>query len=144
MMEPDPKPKRVYTTTGIDRADTKAYWREYNRRRRQDPAYREKKAKWNKDWATAHADKQADYVRRNELSRYRITVEDYNTMAVAQGNRCAICGAQPKAKRLFVDHCHKTGRIRKLLCQHCNSMLGMAKDNPETLEAGAAYLRVHA
>ena len=43
-------------------------------------------------------------------------------------------------KRLAVDHCHKTGKIRGLLCSTCNLMIGNAYDNPEILRSGANYL----
>jgi len=61
-------------------------------------------------------------------------------MVARQGGKCLICKRKPK-KFLFVDHCHARKKIRGLLCGHCNSMLGFARDNPNTLEAGARYLR---
>ena len=44
---------------------------------------------------------------------------------------------------LFVDHEHSTGVVRGLLCTNCNTMLGHAKDNPDTLRAGIDYLAKH-
>jgi hypothetical protein len=62
----------------------------------------------------------------------------------AQGGVCAICKTLPEGKGRFgtwnVDHDHETGEIRGLLCGYCNSMLGYAKDDPETLRAGMDYL----
>jgi hypothetical protein len=71
---------------------------------------------------------------------YGITLEDYDVMLARQGGKCLICKRKPK-KLLCVDHCHARKKIRGLLCLHCNSMLGFARDNPRTLEEGARYLR---
>lgn len=65
----------------------------------------------------------------------------YDELAVMQGGEfCKICGAGRGAKRLHVDHDHETGEIRGLLCSLCNAMLGQARDNPATLQAGIDYL----
>ena len=67
---------------------------------------------------------------------------DYNDLFVKQNGCCKICNIHqadlPKA--LSADHCHDTGQVRGLLCQRCNAVLGMAKDNIETLKAAAEYL----
>lgn len=44
---------------------------------------------------------------------------------------------------LSVDHCHVTGKVRGLVCQNCNSMLGYAKDEERRLEMGIEYLKKH-
>jgi len=78
----------------------------------------------------------------NLLKRYGITLEDYNQMLLDQNNVCAICQKQNdhNHKLLFVDHNHKTGALRGLLCHNCNIILGNAKDDPEILRAALAYL----
>jgi hypothetical protein len=61
---------------------------------------------------------------------YGITSDDYATLLEAQEGRCAICGARPKSKRLAVDHDHKTGAVRGLLCSRCNhELMGAAWDS---------------
>jgi len=79
--------------------------------------------------------------------RYGCTLEQYNEMLVAQGGRCAVSGTlhnpAEKKGRLYVDHDHKTGKVRQLLCGACNSLLGYAEDKIETLEAAIAYLKKH-
>jgi hypothetical protein len=80
-------------------------------------------------------------------SKYGITLEQYNIMLENQGGVCAICGDPPtiihageKVSPLSVDHCHKTGKVRGLLCHPCNMALGLFKDNKDRLRAAAAYL----
>jgi hypothetical protein len=85
---------------------------------------------------------------RNLKSMYGITFRQYSGMLVAQCGMCAICGALPgadpdahrKSSRLVVDHDHKTGRVRGLLCHRCNLMLGQSGDDPARLLDGAKYL----
>jgi hypothetical protein len=61
---------------------------------------------------------------------YGITGDDYSSLLARQGGRCAICGAKPKSKRLAVDHDHKTGAVRGLLCSRCNhDLMGAAWDS---------------
>ena len=70
--------------------------------------------------------------RNNNLKRkFNITITDYNKILREQNGRCAICGIhQSELKRgLAVDHDHKTGKIRELLCGKCNRTLGLFLDN---------------
>lgn len=85
--------------------------------------------------------------RRTHLwNSYGISEKEYWTMNTRQGSRCAICG-QFETRRdhdsslyLSVDHDHRTGKIRGLLCNHCNTGLGSFRDNPARLRAAALYL----
>lgn len=63
-------------------------------------------------------------------------------MSAAQKGLCAICN-QPDKVRLGVDHCHKTKKVRALLCRNCNLMIGLAKDQSSVLVAAAYYLNRH-
>jgi len=74
------------------------------------------------------------------LKKYGLTVKDYTKMFRQQGKGCAICGKPPKKRRLAVDHSHKTGKVRGLLCYHCNRGLGWFYDNEEYLTKAAAYI----
>lgn len=80
--------------------------------------------------------------------RYKCSLEEYNQRLVKQNGKCKICGElhdpANKRKRLFVDHCHNSEKIRGLLCHRCNCMLGYARDNPDVLIEGAAYLKTPA
>lgn len=77
-------------------------------------------------------------LRRN----YGITLEEYNRLFSEQNGLCLGCYKhQSQVKRAFdVDHNHITGKVRGLLCSPCNVILGMAKDNPQTLERLISYL----
>ena len=73
---------------------------------------------------------------------YGLSEEQFEAMKHGQDHACKICRThESDLKRgLFVDHCHETNRVRGLLCQSCNTMLGNAKDNILVLQAGIAYL----
>lgn len=75
-----------------------------------------------------------EQVRRYALQRrYGITVEEYEAQLEAQGGACALCRRSPRKIRLHVDHCHRTGKLRGLLCGPCNLFLGRLEDRPERL-----------
>jgi hypothetical protein len=89
----------------------------------------------------SHKDRQKKYYLANKK---KISIYQKNRrqkLLKKQGNVCAICGkGLEKDKRLAVDHNHKTGKIRGLLCVNCNMMLGMSKDNINTLKSAIKYL----
>lgn len=84
-------------------------------------------------WTEGHRN---SYMKR----RYGITVEDYDKMLAEQNGVCAICEKKDK-RRLAVDHCHKTGTVRGLLCSSCNISVGRFDDNPDTLKRAIEYLQ---
>lgn len=79
--------------------------------------------------------------------KYNWTAEAYQEMYDAQDGKCAICRA-PIHNHLeedgkistAIDHCHKTGVVRGLLCKPCNCAIGYMEDDPERLERAAAYV----
>jgi hypothetical protein len=77
------------------------------------------------------------------LNRYGITLQNFIDMEVEQKGLCAICGNPPSGKKkvLCVDHCHDTGKVRGLLCDDCNNLLGRAKDKIEHLLSAVEYLQ---
>ncbi len=73
--------------------------------------------------------------------RYGITREDYWNMYQFQGGVCYICQrATGKTRRLTVDHDHKTGLVRGLLCRPCNTILGHFRDDPAAAQRVIDYL----
>lgn len=78
---------------------------------------------------------------RNLRKNFGVTTEEYDAILTHQGGVCAICGTAPRKKRLAVDHDHKTGKIRGLLCTQCNHrVLGGAKDDVNILRGAVKYL----
>ncbi len=81
------------------------------------------------------------------VKKYGITIEQYEDMLwIEQEGRCPICGKeQAKAKSTFhVDHNHKTGDIRAIICGYCNTYLMMyLHDNPKRAMGLANYLVKH-
>lgn len=103
-----------------------------------DLEYAEKRREWKKEWNKKHPDKK----RKTHLAEYGMTPDDYNKMFEAQEGRCAICGvSQVELKRrLAIDHDHISGKIRGLLCERCNLMLGKANDDINILTSAIQYL----
>lgn len=62
---------------------------------------------------------------------------------IAQKGRCEICGAYERElkRRLCIDHNHKTGKLRALLCHNCNAAIGFLDDNPALCHQATKYLR---
>lgn len=75
-------------------------------------------------------------------NRYGLSAEEYYSIFKKQNNKCAICCQEfSDNNKAFVDHCHKTNKVRGLLCTRCNTLLGMAKDNISILESAITYLK---
>ena len=73
--------------------------------------------------------------------RYGLTPTEYDRLFSDQNGKCAICGETPMTKKgSVVDHCHETGRVRGILCQRCNTAIGMLYDDPLLLRKAATYL----
>lgn len=80
---------------------------------------------------------------RNRKTKYGIDNETYKTMEKDQNYVCLICSRPERYKgrdNLCVDHDHKTGKVRGLLCSSCNKALGLLEDNVEWLRKAEDYL----
>lgn len=80
--------------------------------------------------------------------KFGLTPEAYQELLASVDHKCQICGADEGASKrnrkwtaLSIDHVHESDEIRGVLCDRCNPGIGMFKDDPELLEAAAAYLR---
>ncbi|MER6129896.1 endonuclease VII domain-containing protein [Streptomyces sp. NPDC001795] len=82
-------------------------------------------------------DNRAHHLRR----QYGITEAERDESIASQGGVCCICLSAPAT---HVDHCHKTGRVRGVLCFNCNSGLGLLRDDPEAAYRAADYLEGNA
>jgi hypothetical protein len=102
--------------------------------------------------------KQKDYTPekgrdKNLRHKYGITLEEYNNLLEKQDNKCAIClstdpagrksGRGGSANVFVVDHCHKTEKVRGILCHRCNRSMGVIGDNINTLQEMIKYLQKH-
>ena len=92
-------------------------------------------------WGKTSAGKESNR-KAKLLKHYNMTIEQYDSILKEQNNCCKICSTHESEfdKRLHVDHCHTTGKIRGLLCMACNILLGKAKDNINTLNNAIDYL----
>ena len=70
--------------------------------------------------------------------KYNLTVEELNNKLKLQNGGCAICLT---TKRLNLDHCHESGKVRGFLCTNCNLLIGYTKDSVTTLEKAINYLK---
>ena len=92
-------------------------------------------------WCAKNPDKIKRYRLSTACKRAGATIAQYDSMLVAQDGLCAVClGKCKRSPRLSIDHCHKTGKVRGLLCHQCNAMLGMANDSSVILRRAAEYL----
>jgi hypothetical protein len=123
------------------------FWREKVFTKRNDETVREYRRRYMREYAAMHPER----IKKYDMKRgYGLTAIQYNLMLDAQNGVCAICkqpetvcDSRGKVRDLAVDHCHKKGGVRKLLCTRCNQGLGQFRDNPEYLAAAIEYLNSH-
>lgn len=73
---------------------------------------------------------------------YGVSKEFLIELYEKQQGKCKICGVEPKTTRgLHIDHCHKTGAVRGLLCGGCNTGIGSLKEDPNIFLKAIEYLR---
>lgn len=83
---------------------------------------------------------------RNIKQKYGLTAFDYNRLLASQEAKCAICNTSLNdlgKKRMVIDHCHKTKKVRGLLCTTCNLGIGYSKESVDILQNMIAYLQKH-
>lgn len=86
--------------------------------------------------------------RHNLKAFYGITQEQYLVMQTNQNNRCLICKKEPelvksKSTKLYIDHCHKSKKIRGLLCHKCNTAIGLFEEDSRILQSAIEYINKH-
>lgn len=80
---------------------------------------------------------------RNFQTRYGIGIQEYEHMLLHQDRKCIICHYPLTPDKTVVDHCHKTGKVRGLLCKHCNSAIGFLKEDIGTALRAIQYIYEH-
>lgn len=99
--------------------------------------------KYHSDYYKEWYKKNKHYVRKHHLKNsYNVTIEEYNTLFEKQNGCCAICGKHQSEfiLPLFVEHCHKTGKVRGLMCNKCNVGIGCFEDNPIIINNALKYI----
>ena len=95
-------------------------------------------------WVAAHPDIQQAYNRQRHLRSYGMDEAAYHALLELQGGGCALCGKRGTERRGYampVDHDHKTGRVRGILCTYCNrNRLGRGREDPAMHRRCADYL----
>lgn len=117
----------------------RAYMAEYRKR----PGMKERHAAYHKTWVEKHPERAQEIARKKQLSLYGITTEQYQALLTAQDGKCAICRSPNpggKGKSFHVDHDHKTGTVRGLLCNNCNRGIGHLKDSEQIAYMAWRYL----
>lgn len=118
-----------------------------------DAEYHKKNPHIRKETNERNKDKRKEYYSNPERKRkykheellrtYNITIEQYEQMLTDCNHVCSICKRPERSKlntKLSIDHCHKTGIIRGLLCSHCNRGIGFFEDDVERIKNVITYL----
>lgn len=106
----------------------------------------------SKEWRDKNQDKRKEmwnkYRTRDKelklLKMYGITFDQYLLMLESQAFQCKICLVDLETispKHIHVDHCHTTNKVRGILCNLCNTSIGMAREDIEILENMIKYLK---
>jgi hypothetical protein len=123
---------------------------------------KEKDRAWKKQWYAKNRDRiraaartrrkenpQAiqEIERRAALKRYGLTPETFEAMVEEQKGRCKVCQVMPQGKGncgiLHVDHDHRTGKVRSLLCMKCNTAMGLMNECPLRMIALCEYMEAN-
>lgn len=128
--------------------------------REKNPEFAERQRENSRSWTLKNKDRKKEYDKRRRervgpesekrFNRYlnkkfNITRDKYNNIVDSQNNKCAICGRGPaeNGKKLHLDHCHKTNKIRGLLCAQCNWYLGFIEKDYTILNKILQYLKIN-
>lgn len=89
-------------------------------------------------------DKYIQKARAYRLKQYGTTEAQVAAMLETQAGLCAICtNPMVPGKLTCVDHCHKIGKVRSLLCQNCNAAIGMLREDPFIISSALSYIEAH-
>ncbi len=117
-----------------------------------DPEYYNKRKIWYKNHYNKHKDsikirtteyqKNNPHIRRKSLLNYYygLSLEAYQSLVDKNNGKCWICNSFPINRKLFVDHCHKTEKIRGVLCSKCNTAIAFFNDDINILNSAIEYL----
>jgi len=140
-----------------DKTKKAEFQKQYMKKYRQMIGYKERKKIYNdrerkQEWYEKRRYSKKQRVRQRKtrlratMKSHGLTIDDWNRMFQEQNGKCAICGEhQSEIKQRFcVDHCHKKGIVRGLLCHKCNRGIGFLRDDIENLRCAILYLNKYA
>jgi Recombination endonuclease VII len=142
----------IYRGTGWYRefCSAKCRWQWNHRRQREmelsnpDFYYKTKirRSLWYKDYKRKNKERLSKLNRENKFQvRYGISIEEHYNMFCVQKGKCASCSIPfENVNKAFVDHDHKTGKVRGLLCSSCNFALGSLQDDPKIIRGLLYYI----
>lgn len=130
------------------------YWKEWaiknpnkvkESQRKSNAKNKEKRIESSRQWKIKNklrvSIRQKNY---NLIRLYGLSLEKYELMFEHQSGLCLLCGLPNKGSpKLVVDHCHKTGKVRGLLCTKCNTGIGFFDEDIPKLEKAISYLKKH-
>jgi len=140
------KPESQFFKSGINPSGNTKYRGDCKECSQKDMyTWRERNKSHYNNYAAMWRAKNPEKQMANDIrSKYGLELDQYKKMLELQDYKCSICGKDhtPSTKkgRLSVDHDHKTGKIRGLICLNCNAGLGNLKDDIETVSAALEYL----
>jgi hypothetical protein len=149
MAKRDDSPTKVCKVCNVEKPTEGSFWEKSEKRKDGSTGYRSVcsecsiKERLDKYHNKGGKEEQKQRSFRSLMRSYGITPEIYQQERINQNYKCLLCGSpeqdQPHG-RLYVDHCHTTGKYRGLLCNLCNTALGQFKDNTEVLQKAIEYL----
>ena len=106
---------------------------------------KDKRNEYSKKYDLKNKDIRKDRDRKRNLKKYNLTEDQYNKMLSDQNYSCKICDTHEikLTRKLAVDHCHATGKIRGLLCNACNTSLGKLKEDTKIMQKLIEYVKEH-
>lgn len=111
---------------------------------------KDKQSKYAKKYYEKNKRRFAQYASVNNATyylkkKYNMTWADYYKILDSQNLKCPICmrdiKPRPSKRMTHIDHCHRTGKVRGILCSDCNKLLGMSRENIQTLKNAISYIR---
>ena len=136
-----------------DKDKQREYWKNYQRgsarkayKKEWNEKNKERLAEQQRERVKANPEKYRQYFRNHRIKKvYSLSQQEYAEKVLQQDGKCAVCGSEPTMKwhgdwTLCIDHCHKTGKVRGLLCNACNRAIGLLGDDSERVGSAHRYL----
>ena len=133
----------------MTKAEYMRQWRSANKSKSHDINRKSRQKNYKKWSSKINQTRRAGYRKQYLARQYGLTQEGFDALLLRQGGRCAICqtadpgrhGRKSDIENWHVDHDHKTGYVRGLLCFACNVGIGHLKDDPVLVKAALVYLQ---